>query len=280
MKGTAYLIQGALISIWWLGLSVSGAFYAAFQFPSISKTAFNAFLAPDILVVAVLSVVRAYKSNRDLELIILGGFAYASLYCINALILTGGGFLPTTIMILGLCYNFFLVYNAQLFRESASKNSFSNAIKTILQIISVWFLTLVLFPWILMDAFKLPFESSELAQISAMVLFSFASILGLTSAYFLVKNGKGTPLPADQTKKLVVTGPYKVVRNPMAVAGICQGLALALYFYALPILVYSLLGAVIWHFIVRPIEEKNMLHRFGKEYEQYATNVPLWIPKW
>ncbi|MEL6483946.1 MAG: hypothetical protein AAFP96_03765, partial [Bacteroidota bacterium] len=120
MKGTAYLVQGALVSLWWLGLAVSDVFYEAFQFPGISKTAFNAFLIPDMFVIVVLSVLRAYKPRRELEFIILGGFAFGSLYCLNASILTSGGYLPTTLMLLGLCYNLFLVFQSEVFRESKS----------------------------------------------------------------------------------------------------------------------------------------------------------------
>jgi hypothetical protein len=38
MKGTAYLLQSALISLWWIGLLVNQEFYEAFQFPEIEKT--------------------------------------------------------------------------------------------------------------------------------------------------------------------------------------------------------------------------------------------------
>lgn len=65
MKGTAYLLQATLIFLWWIGLLISQPFYDAFQFPGIGKTAFNSFLLPDLIVVALLSVVRAYKKKRN-----------------------------------------------------------------------------------------------------------------------------------------------------------------------------------------------------------------------
>ena len=46
MKSTAYLLQAALVSLWWLGLESSPAFFSAFQFDGIPPTAFWAFLAP------------------------------------------------------------------------------------------------------------------------------------------------------------------------------------------------------------------------------------------
>lgn len=279
MKGTAYLFQGALISLWWLGLAISESFFEAFQFPDIPKEAFNSFLAPDLLIITSLSIIRAYKPSRELELIILGGFAYGSFYCLNATVLTSGGFLPTTIMLLGLFYNLFLVYQSKIFRESKSKNTWSNTLKTILQIISVWSITLILFPWVILDAFQIEITSSETIRVLSYLIFAISSLLGLSSAYVLVKQGQGTPLPADQTKKLVVSGTYKYVRNPMAIAGMGQGLSIALYFSSIHIFLYTLVGGLIWHTVVRPIEEKNMLKRFGEEYQIYKNKVNLWIPK-
>ena len=278
MKGTAYLLQGTLISLWWLGLMTSTNFYEAFQFPEISNVAFNSFFAPDILIITVLSIVRAYKPNRELELIILGGFAYGSLYCLNASLLTSGGYLPTTIMVLGLFYNLFLVYQSSVFRESKSQNITITAFKTFIQIICVWTITLVLFPWIILDAFEFQVDSSQWMKIASYSLFILFSGLGLWSSFVMVKNGEGTPLPVDQTKKLVVSGPYKYVRNPMAVAGIGQGLAISLFLSSIHILVYCLIGGLVWQFVVRPLEEKNMFIRFCEEYEKYLAKVNLWLP--
>lgn len=278
MKGTAYIIQGALISLWWLGLALSKDFFDAFQFPEISRAAFNSFLLPDVVVVAILSIVRAYKPSRDLELLILGGFAYGSLYCVNATILSHGGHLSTTIMLLGLAYNLFLVYQAKVFKTATSDSTFLNAIKTVVQILGVWSITLILFPWLVIDAFAIQMTNSFLIKVAALTLFSLSSLFGLRSAQVMVIKGKGTPLPADQTTKLVVTGPYRLVRNPMAVAGMGQGLSIALLFCSLHLVIYTLLGGLLWHFVVRPIEEKNMLNRFGSEYQKYRSRVKLWFP--
>ena len=94
----------------------------------------------------------------------------------------------------------------------------------------------------------------------------------------MVRDGAGTPLPLDQTNNLVVTGPYQYVRNPMAIAGVGQGLAIAIVFQSVPILIYSLLGALVWHLVVRPIEERDMAQRFGESYLRYRQRVSCWIP--
>ena len=279
MQSTAYLLQAALIALWQLGLYLSEDFYRAFQLPGTTEAAFNAFLLPDMVVILALSVWRAYAERRDLGLIILGGFAYATLYCVNGTLLTGGGVLPTTVMLLGLCYNLFLVYGNASFRTAKSQSDRVNGAKTLVQIVCVWSITLVAFPLLLLRAFgELTLPGGPRLMLSILLFIAF-SALGLTSAYVMVRRGKGTPLPLDQTQHLVVAGPYAYVRNPMAVAGVGQGLAVALAFGSLAVLAYALLGGVLWHYVVRPVEERDLRERFGEAYAAYRAAVRCWWPR-
>ena len=285
MIGTAYLFQALLVAAWWLGLGLSKEFYAAFQFPEFSDAAFNSFLVPDLILIGGLSVARAYHINWHLQLIILGAFAYATLYCLNASILTGGGYLSTTLMVFGLAYNVFLCFHKSFFRTSFTQGLLPNGIKTALQIVVTWALTLVVFPMMIVTAFGQSIVPDVQASpyaihlILASVLFAACGVLGIVSSYFMVKFGDGTPLPIDQAKNLVTVGPYQYVRNPMAIAGIGQGIAVSLIYLSWPIFGYAMLGAVVWHFAVRPIEEEDLIARFGDCYRQYRANVKCWIPR-
>ena len=280
MKETAYLLQAALIGLWWVGLATNPSFFHAFQFDKISPTAFWAFFAPDIVLITGLSAVRAYRKLACLEYVILGAFGYASLYCVNATLLTHSGYLPTGLMLLGLGYNIFLCFGEALFHNSNSNASFAqNAAKTLIQITCVWSLALAVMPIIILDAFEtLAVPKMGTLFFCGLGVFASCSVLSLTSAYFMVRDGSGTPLPLDQTNNLVVAGPYRYVRNPMAIAGIGQGIAIAAIFQSVPILIYSLLGAVVWHLVVRPVEERDMEQRFGQSYSEYRQRVSCWIP--
>lgn len=278
MKETAYLLQAALISVWWVGLASSQFFFSAFQFDEIPPTAFWAFFAPDVIFIAALSTLRAYKKNTAIEYMILGAFGYATLYCANATVLTASGYLPTGLMLVGLAYNAFLCFNKSLFRSSSTGTAW-NVIKTLIQIVCIWILALVIAPYVILDAFNaLILPSLGIFLFVGALLFGCFSLLGLTSAYFMVRDGAGTPLPLDQTNNLVVSGPYQYVRNPMAIAGIGQGLAIAIVFQSVPILIYSVLGALVWHLVVRPSEERDMAQRFGEPYEVYRRQVSCWVP--
>lgn len=279
MKETSYLLQAALVCAWWVGLSVNESFFSAFQFDSIQPTAFWSFFMPDIVLIAGLSVLRAYQNRASFELVILGAFAYASLYCFNATLLTGSGWLPTGLMFMGLAYNVFLCFNLSLFRNSASTSFAVNASKTLIQIVCIWLIALVVIPYVIMEAFgSISFPSFGAPMLFGVAMFLAFSSLGLFSSFVMVRDGKGTPLPLDQTNQLVVTGPYRFVRNPMAVAGIGQGVAVATMFQSLPILAYAIVGAVVWHVVVRPIEERDMTIRFGEPYLEYRNRIKCWIP--
>lgn len=278
VKETAYLIQATLIACWWIGLFADTRFYEAFQFSGIEDRAFNSFLLPDLISIALLSIIRAYRPWKKLDYVILGAFSFASLFCINATFLSGDGLLSTSIMVLGLCYNLFLVHSDRVFRGSNTDNYAVNALKTLLQTICVWIISLVVIPAILLNAFGGSLTGISTLQFIAIVCFILFSTLGLSSAFSMVKNGLGTPLPLDQTKRLVTSGAYRYVRNPMAIAGIGQALCVGLLFTSIPILVYSILGALLWNFVVRPIEEKDMSERFGPDYDEYQKQVKCWIP--
>ncbi|MEM6337020.1 MAG: isoprenylcysteine carboxylmethyltransferase family protein, partial [Bacteroidota bacterium] len=77
-----------------------------------------------------------------------------------------------------------------------------------------------------------------------------------------------------------VRGPYRCVRNPMAVGGLSQGLAVGLWLGAWSVFAYVVAGGLLWHVFVRPIEEADLAARFGSRYEAYRRRVRCWIPGW
>ena len=166
------------------------------------------------------------------------------------------------------------------FRPAKPAPFFWNYSKTILQTCLFWFVFLFFIPYLLIKIhhyyeinFFIPLKTISI------LLFSVGSSFGLSAGYTMAKLGEGTPLPVDAPRKLVIKGPYKFLRNPMALGGILQGVAVGLYLGSWLVVLYAFLGAPVWHTFVRPIEEEDMLARFGGEFEKYRDNVPLWVPK-
>ena len=92
----------------------------------------------------------------------------------------------------------------------------------------------------------------------------------------MVLLGSGTPLPMREAKHLVVQGPYRWVRNPMAIAGIGQGLAVALGQGQFLYMIVAAGGAILWHVLIRPVEEAHLAARFGSAYDDYRSRVQCW----
>ena len=113
------------------------------------------------------------------------------------------------------------------------------------------------------------------AGIAVLVL---ASALGIWSAAVMSTLGDGTPLPSVMPNRLVVAGPYRWIRNPMAVAGIVQGAAVGLLLQSWLVVGYAVLGSLVWNYAVRPLEEADLAERFGDEFQQYRAAVRCWIP--
>ena len=93
--------------------------------------------------------------------------------------------------------------------------------------------------------------------------------------------GRGTPAPVAPPKRLVVTGFYRYVRNPMYIGFLTGWLGLWIIFghanrSSLTIAVVFLLCVVLF---VHLYEEPTLRRMFGADYDQYCRNVPRWIPR-
>ena len=91
--------------------------------------------------------------------------------------------------------------------------------------------------------------------------------------------GRGTPAPIAPTRRLVVGGAYRYVRNPMylAVGALVVGHALLLGRVSL--LLYGLGFAALSLGFVHLYEEPTLRRQFGAEYDAYRRSVPRWIPR-
>ncbi|MFY3743368.1 isoprenylcysteine carboxylmethyltransferase family protein [Anaeromyxobacter sp. PSR-1] len=91
--------------------------------------------------------------------------------------------------------------------------------------------------------------------------------------------GLGTPAPVLPPRRLVVSGLYRYVRNPMYVAVLSVIAGQALLLGELRVLGY---GALVWlafHRFVVGYEEPRLRKTFGAEYDAFRERVPRWIPR-
>ena len=122
--------------------------------------------------------------------------------------------------------------------------------------------------------FQIPFSR----VLGAIVLAGGLAIL-LDSFLRFALEGRGTPSPVVPTEKLVVTGLYRYVRNPMYVAVLSIIVGQAFVFGSAPLLAYAALVAVLFHAFVIGYEEPTLRRQFGKSYEDYCSHVARWRPR-
>jgi tetratricopeptide (TPR) repeat protein len=94
-----------------------------------------------------------------------------------------------------------------------------------------------------------------------------------------VSRGRGTPLPLDPPRALVVHGLCWAVRNPMALGFFLILIGEAVAFGAPQILAYASVLFVVIHLFIVFIEEPDLKRRFGASYHAYCQSVPRWLPR-
>jgi protein-S-isoprenylcysteine O-methyltransferase Ste14 len=65
----------------------------------------------------------------------------------------------------------------------------------------------------------------------------------------------------------------------MAIAGIAQGAAVGLVLESWLVVTYAIAGSLVWNWLVRPLEERDLAAKFGKAYLDYAERVRCWVPR-
>ena len=115
-------------------------------------------------------------------------------------------------------------------------------------------------------------------QVTGMLMGAAGAALALTCVFTFAFVGKGTPAPFDPPRRLVVRGPYLLLRNPMYAGA---GLALAgaaLYYQSIALLGYAGLFVTVMHLFVVRYEEPTLRRTFGKEDKAYCRQAGRWWP--
>ena len=106
------------------------------------------------------------------------------------------------------------------------------------------------------------------------------AILGVSALQEFVQRGGGTPIPLDPPKRLVTSGPYAYVTNPMqlSILLLFAGVALVLrspWVGAAAFMAWAFgAGLAAWD------ERRDMPARFGSAWQEYHRAVRAWVPRW
>jgi protein-S-isoprenylcysteine O-methyltransferase Ste14 len=103
----------------------------------------------------------------------------------------------------------------------------------------------------------------------------------LFGAWFGIAGVKGTSLKVAEThrpEKVVTTGIYAIIRHPQYFGAIVAHIGVSILIGAF----YALLATpliIFYNYITAWKEEKELIHEFGKDYEDYQKKVPMLYPR-
>jgi protein-S-isoprenylcysteine O-methyltransferase Ste14/predicted DCC family thiol-disulfide oxidoreductase YuxK len=169
-------------------------------------------------------------------------------------------------------------------REAQPASPAWNLSKTLIEMVVLWAICFVALPLVFFEfeaalGLSVYRFAAPAWRILGWTLLVLGSVLHLVSDVVLAVRGEGTPSYFDCPRKLVIAGPYRYVRNPMAMAGLAQGGGVALILGSPLVLAYFLATGLVENFIIRPWEERELERRFGEVYQRYRRRVRCWRPR-
>lgn len=119
---------------------------------------------------------------------------------------------------------------------------------------------------------------SWMAVVGAFLMAAGAILAFICFGLFAV-SGALTPGPAFPDPGVFVSrGPYKYVRNPMAIGGLTVLAGWGFYQLSVSILLFTVVMAAVMHLVVVYVEEPKLERRFGQSYRAYMGRINRWIP--
>ncbi len=115
----------------------------------------------------------------------------------------------------------------------------------------------------------------------AWPIFAIGFALSFWCPMEFALRGRGTPAPFDPPRKLVITGLYRWMRNPMYIGMglmlIGETLLLPQIWREMAVLTAVLFAGV--NVLVVKKEEPDLRRMFGADYDEYCRAVPRWVPR-
>lgn len=102
-----------------------------------------------------------------------------------------------------------------------------------------------------------------------------ALLLWCVGEFYLT--GRGTLAPWSPPRHLVVSGVYRVSRNPMYVAVVLILAGWAVGFRSRALTIYAVTVMLAFHLRVVFGEEPWLARRYGEEWMRYRARVPRWL---
>lgn len=109
-------------------------------------------------------------------------------------------------------------------------------------------------------------------------MLTASTVLVLWAGFMLAIKGGGTPFAFDAPRRLVVDGPYAWLRTPMVTGTLGQIVGVGFITGSVVVLLLPPVVALLWNTFIRPTEEDQLQHLFGRGFELYRRGVRCWLP--
>jgi protein-S-isoprenylcysteine O-methyltransferase Ste14 len=139
--------------------------------------------------------------------------------------------------------------------------------------------TVLYVPWRLLGVSSAVVDVTRPAHLAALTLIAAGAFLLTACIWEFAQRGRGTLSPLDPPRRLVISGLYRFVRNPMYVGGALVLIGANLLAPSTGLLVYSLSWFTAVNAFVRLHEEPALRRAFPDQYQVYFGAVPRWIPR-
>jgi protein-S-isoprenylcysteine O-methyltransferase Ste14 len=117
-------------------------------------------------------------------------------------------------------------------------------------------------------------------QISlAVQALAIPGLLGLTAVQEFVMRGGGTPVPFDPPRRLVTTGVYAYIGNPMQLSAVVLLLLLGVFLGNAWLSAAGVMAHVYSAGLAGWDEDDDLRRRFGDDWITYRRGVRRWIPR-
>jgi protein-S-isoprenylcysteine O-methyltransferase Ste14 len=160
----------------------------------------------------------------------------------------------------------------------AAVNTASNAIKTGLFTLFVPLVVGVGIPQSMVAKEHVLVPETIVWRVVGASLFVLG-VIGYFWCAALFIRAQGTPAPISPPKTAVMSGLYRINRNPMYSSVLAVVFGQGLFYQNRRVATYGAFLAVCFHLFVMFYEEPNLRARFDGEYEEFCQRVPRWLPR-
>lgn len=111
------------------------------------------------------------------------------------------------------------------------------------------------------------------------VLMGVMALLGSAWALSSIGSNISPTVLTREGQRLVEQGPYRWIRHPLYTSGTLLLISIGVVAQNLLILCWIALGLIPLLAVVIPREERELVRRFGAEYEEYRDRTGAMLPK-